>query len=189
MTDRQKKGIKQILVGVILLAVAGLLYWFGNRGETAAVDTFDECAAEGFPVMESYPRQCRVPDGETFREEIGNELEKDNLIRIEAPRPNSKVTSPLVVRGMARGNWFFEASFPLKLLDGNGKEIAVSHAQAQADPATGEVNWMTTEFVPFEGKLMFSIPETKEGTLILAKDNPSGLPEHDDSLIVPVRFR
>jgi len=30
--------------------------------------------------MESYPRQCRVPDGETFTENIGNELEKDDLI-------------------------------------------------------------------------------------------------------------
>ena len=31
---------------------------------------FDECAASGNPVMESYPRQCRTPDGQVFVEEV-----------------------------------------------------------------------------------------------------------------------
>jgi hypothetical protein len=32
--------------------------------------SFDECAAAGYPIMESYPRQCRVPGGKTFTEEV-----------------------------------------------------------------------------------------------------------------------
>lgn len=35
--------------------------------------SFEECAAQGNPVMESYPRQCRTPDGRIFVEEIANE--------------------------------------------------------------------------------------------------------------------
>ncbi len=34
------------------------------------VTNFKECAALGYPLMESYPRQCRTPEGETFTEDI-----------------------------------------------------------------------------------------------------------------------
>lgn len=30
------------------------------------INSFDECAAAGYPIMESYPRQCRTPGGRTF---------------------------------------------------------------------------------------------------------------------------
>ena len=108
--------------------------------------------------------------------------DKNDLIYVEAPKPDTIVKSPLVVRGEARGNWYFEASFPVRLLDSEGKEIAVGIAQAQGD-------WMTTEFVPFETKLIFITPTSGQlGTLLLQKDNPSGLPENDDELRIPVRF-
>jgi len=35
-----------------------------------AVTNFEECINAGYPVMESYPRQCRVPEGELFSEKI-----------------------------------------------------------------------------------------------------------------------
>lgn len=35
------------------------------------IDSFEECEAAGFPVMESYPRQCATADGETFTEDVG----------------------------------------------------------------------------------------------------------------------
>src|SRR3989344_2201551 len=104
------------------------------------------------------------------------------LIRVTTPVPGALVRSPLVVSGQARGNWYFEASFPIRLFDSEGKELAVSVAQAQGD-------WMTTEFVPFETKLIFiSPPTSRVGTLVLQKDNPSGLSEYDDELRIPVRF-
>jgi len=34
------------------------------------VTNFEECAALGYPVMESYPRQCRTPEGDMFVEEV-----------------------------------------------------------------------------------------------------------------------
>jgi len=42
--------------------------------------------------------------------------------------------------------------------------------------------------VPFQAKIEFQYPETKKGTLILEKDNPSGLPENTDELRIPVTF-
>jgi hypothetical protein len=103
-------------------------------------------------------------------------------IVLSSPLPNDTVTSPLVVSGEARGTWYFEASFPVRLLDGNGNEIAVEPAQAQGD-------WMTEDFVPYSVVLEFETPSTPNGTLILQKDNPSGLPEHDQSLSIPVLFQ
>lgn len=178
--NQRPKAKRQILLGIILLAIAGLSYWFGGPAEKIA--TFAECAEAGNPVMESYPRQCRTPNGEVFREDIGNELEKDELIRISEPRPNTVVASPLAVKGMARGSWFFEASFPVRLFDGNGEQLTRGIATAKAA-------WTTKEFVPFEAILEFTTPTTSAGTLLLDKDNPSGLPENTDALRVPVRFR
>lgn len=91
-------------------------------------------------------------------------------------------TSPLVVFGEARGNWYFEASFPVVLLDGNGVEIAHAPAQAQGD-------WMTENFVPFKTTLIFAMPTTTVGTLVLKKDNPSGLPHNDAEVRLPVVFK
>ena len=104
------------------------------------------------------------------------------LVRLTTPRPNAEITSPLVVTGEARGNWYFEASFPVRLLDGNGKEIALVPAQAQGD-------WMTTDFVLFRAELTFITPNTKEVTLVLEKDNPSGLSENADEVRIPIRFK
>ncbi len=38
---------------------------------TEDIGSFEECVAAGYPVMESYPRQCRTSDGQTFVEYIG----------------------------------------------------------------------------------------------------------------------
>jgi hypothetical protein len=34
------------------------------------IDNFEACVQAGYPVMESYPRQCRTPAGQTFVEEV-----------------------------------------------------------------------------------------------------------------------
>lgn len=49
--------------------------------------------------MESYPRQCRDGEGNLFTENIGNELEKIDLIKINTPRPNQEITSPVLIKG------------------------------------------------------------------------------------------
>lgn len=104
-----------------------------------------------------------------------------DLINVDYPEPGSLVESPLLILGQARGLWFFEASFPVRLLDGEGNEIAVGVAQADDD-------WMTEEFVPFSAELKFKTPDTETGTLILEKDNPSGEAANAAELRIPVEF-
>ena len=116
--------------------------------------------------------------------------EKPGLIKVESPFPDQKIKSPFVVKGEARGYWFFEASFPIILADWDGRIIAEHYAQAKGE-------WMTENYVPFEGALEFESPVfegadeshfSRRGFLILKKDNPSGLPENDDALEIQVWF-
>lgn len=103
---------------------------------------------------------------------------KDKIV-VDSPSPNTVITSPLVVTGKARGNWYFEASFPVKLLDSSGKIIAQTAAQAQGD-------WMTEDFVPFRAQVEFKAGELASGTLVLERDNPSGLPQNAEQINIPV---
>jgi len=102
-------------------------------------------------------------------------------ITMTLPQPNQVVTSPLTVEGISKGGWFFEGSFPIKILDANGQEIAASFVQAQGD-------WMTTGPVNFKGQIRFISPASGNGTLLLQNDNPSGLPQNAKEFRVPIRF-
>lgn len=104
------------------------------------------------------------------------------LIFLENPEPDQVIESPLVIRGEAKGTWFFEGDFPVILTDWNGLIIAETYATALDD-------WMTEDFVAFEATLDFDKPDFGErGSLILQKDNPSGLPEHDDAYEITIFF-
>lgn len=103
----------------------------------------------------------------------------NDLIVVELPFPGAVTGKEFSVIGKARGFWFFEASFPIQVLDKYGKVLAQGIAQAQGE-------WMTEDFVPFKADI--KIPESYIGTatLILHKDNPSGLPENDASISFPI---
>ncbi|MBU1045713.1 GerMN domain-containing protein [Patescibacteria group bacterium] len=103
---------------------------------------------------------------------------EDEII-VDSPQPNQIVSSPILIEGKARGFWFFEASFPVKLFDDKGQEIAEHYVQATDD-------WMTTDFVGFKGELEYNIMATTTATLILKRDNPSDLPENDKSIEIPI---
>ena len=179
---------KQTIVSgvVVVLAVSVVIWFFFFRPQNIVAPTvlsFEDCVAAGYPVMESYPRQCRTPDGRTYAEELPPPISYTNAtannIVATTPGPGAVVGKEFGVIGQARGPWFFEASFPIEVLDKNGKQLAIGIAQAQGD-------WMTENFVPFKATL--KVPESYIGpaTLVLHKDNPSGLPERDASISYPI---
>lgn len=179
--------MKKILLFVLILVlfISGIYIWFvkGEKKSDVVVNNFSDCVKEQNIVQESYPRQCVSKTGEKFVEDIGNELEKTDLIRIDYPRPNQEISSPLKIEGEARGNWFFEASFPITLIDQQGNVVSQGIATAKTD-------WMTEEFVSFSSDLEFEKQLSGSfGKLFLSKDNPSGLSEYDGFLEVPVIFK
>jgi len=111
------------------------------------------------------------------------EAEKQDLIILDSVHAGDYISSPLTITGQARGTWFFEASFPVFLVNWDGLIIAQGIATAKDD-------WMTENFVPFEVTLEFDKPDYKDnGALIFKKDNPSGLPQYDDALEIPIFFK
>ena len=175
---------KYFLLIILALAILIVGYFYYVKDDLVTnndqILSFEDCVAAGNSIMKSYPRQCRAGD-QIFVEDIGNELEKMDLIRIESPRPSQVIRSPLKIIGSASGVWFFEGDFPVRLLNAAGEQIAVGIAIAQGE-------WMTEDFVSFEAELDFSSPGFGKGKLILQKDNPSDLRELDDQLEVPVIF-
>ena len=182
---RKQKIIILIIIFLIVFSIFlinDLYFHKSEEKDPNKINNFFDCLNAGYPIMESYPRQCRTPDGENFTENIGDEIEKRDLIRVDSPRPNQKISSPLAIEGEARGNWFFEGDFPIILVNWDGLIIAEGYATAQSD-------WITEDFVEFKAEIGFKRPEVYNmGTLILQKDNPSGLPENDDAFEIPVFF-
>lgn len=70
----QKSASIIITIGLVIVAViAG--YFIGSRQNfsqkpTREINSFEECVEAGYPVAESYPRQCQTPDGRNFVEEL-----------------------------------------------------------------------------------------------------------------------
>ena len=117
----------------------------------------------------------------TVVKDIGNAVQKADLIVLDNPRPNDSISKSIMLTGKARGYWYFEASFPIEIQDQNGNLLGGGVAQAQGE-------WMTSDFVPFKASISFSQSPTATGFIVLKKDNPSGEALRDDSLRVPVSF-
>ncbi|KKW42706.1 MAG: hypothetical protein UY92_C0004G0042 [Candidatus Magasanikbacteria bacterium GW2011_GWA2_56_11] len=175
-----KNAVLYSLVGVGL-ALTLVIFWAARERaqKIPAVSTFAECAAAGYPVAESYPRQCRTPDGRVLAEDVPELLS----VVVDAPRPNELVASPVTVSGQVPGTWFFEANLPLKITDSSGKTLGIGYATAEGE-------WMTEKLVRFSSQVAFESPSaaTSTGFVVVMKDNPSGLSENEAEYRVPVRF-
>ncbi|MEO5635080.1 MAG: Gmad2 immunoglobulin-like domain-containing protein [Candidatus Paceibacterota bacterium] len=183
------KNIIIIIVLVIIVLTGGVLF-FSNKNNT--IDITQNPNNSNNAQQIACTMEAKIcPDGSAVGRG-GPNCDFDpcpvvsdphaDLIKVSAPLPNSNISSPVKITGVARGYWYFEASFPVKILDANGKVLAIAPAQAKGE-------WMTTDFVPFELTLPFAKPTTATGTIVLSKDNPSGEPKYDDSISIPVVFQ
>jgi Immunoglobulin-like domain of bacterial spore germination len=109
----------------------------------------------------------------------------DGHVVVLLPKPGDLIASPVAIEGtVTGGGWFFEASFPVKVLDANGTVVGQGIAQAGGAPGS----WMSTDTIPFSALVTFSAPSTATGTVVLMKDNPSGLSANAMEFSVPVGF-
>lgn len=128
----------------------------------------------------------RSTEDENFVKEKSSGTEKsrdtiNDLIKVENPKPGQLISSPLEIKGEARGYWFFEAEATAELLDENLQQVSRTNTTA-----TGE--WMTEDWVPFSGTMTFEKPSTENGFLVLHKANASGLKENEMSDTIKVKF-
>ncbi len=157
------------IVVVLLAILVGVLAWQHNQPEPLSTST---------PV----PTATITPTATPSVAPTPSEARLGDVIVVTSPQQGDTVTSPLTVKGSARGSYYFEGVFPIKLLDSAGQELARGQAQAQGE-------WMTNDYVPFTATLTFAKPATATGSLVLEKDNPSGLPANAQILVVPIAFK
>ena len=112
---------------------------------------------------------------------------KDDMIVVDVPLPESIVSNPIVIKGQARGNWFFEASAPVDVVNWDG--LIIGSGYVTVDKGS---DWMTTEYVPFSGSVSYDASKLgayKYGWIIMKKDNPSGEAKFDNALEFKINFK
>jgi len=111
----------------------------------------------------------------TQPEALGN---KDDLIFFLIAS-GSNVSGKIDANGILKGGYFFEGNLPISILDANKNVLRITNGTATAD-------WMTIEPVPFKTNLDFTNLPPGPAYIQIHNDNPSGLPENDKFILIPV---
>lgn len=102
-----------------------------------------------------------------------------DLIRLNDPTATDTVLSPILLKGQARGYWFFEGDFPVTLEDAEGNILARSIAMAQGE-------WMTRDWVDFEVSIKYEVEKGQAVYAVFHKQNASGDPAQQRSFKLPL---
>jgi hypothetical protein len=158
--------MKRRYIVLVLIIIFGVLFWAFTK---------------------STPK---VPVGVVPNDSLSPEVspaEKPGVIVVSSPLPETTVPpSSVVVKGKAVGNWFFEASAPVDIVNWDG--LIIGQGYVMVDQG---YDWMTTDMVPFTGTISYDANQLgayKYGWIIMKKDNPSGEPQFDDSLEFKILF-
>ncbi len=141
-----------IVLGVVILALLGVVLFYSPAKNSVAPEEHDAVASA------------------------------DGRATVSSPLSGTQISSPVKIFGtVTGGGWFFEGSFPVKVLDADGTLLGKGAAQAQGD-------WMSTSTIAFSAEISFTKPRFATGTIVVSNDNPSGDPAKSQSFSVPVRF-
>jgi len=154
-----KQKIITVCVIVLVLAVVGLLFIYGNKAKVSPTPG----VGENLPPLENKDNI------------LGN---KDDLISFTI-LPGTKVHGILSYRGTIKGGYFFEGNILINILDSNKKVIKASNGIAKGD-------WMTSGEVNFEGNIDFTGLPKGSAYFEIHNDNASGLPVNDKSILIPI---
>jgi hypothetical protein len=59
-----------LAIAILILFLGTLSYLLWHQNKLKQIDSFQMCLDAGYPVAESYPRQCHTPDGRGFTEDL-----------------------------------------------------------------------------------------------------------------------
>lgn len=70
------------------------------QDDKTKIASFEDCLKAGYPIMESYPRQCRTPDGDLFIEVIKEQDEgKEDKKEDEKDENKTEKTKQCIITG------------------------------------------------------------------------------------------
>jgi hypothetical protein len=70
MSNSKTNNKSLILFSICALAALLVVVFFIKYRNISQITSFEECAKAGYPIMESYPEQCRTPSGVTFTRQV-----------------------------------------------------------------------------------------------------------------------
>ncbi len=85
----------------------------------------------------------------------------------------------MAVSGIVKNAYFFEGNILLNVLDQNKNVLKTGHGSAITD-------WMTSGPVSFQGIIDTLGLPTGAAYIEIRNDNPSGMPENNKSILIPV---
>lgn len=69
----KQKSIVLVLIGLVMgLVIGGAVGYFAatsGQPKNQGINSYEECVAAGYPIMESYPARCSVPGGKSFTQD------------------------------------------------------------------------------------------------------------------------
>lgn len=116
----------------------------------------------------------KLPEDNSLKTEKGIPLE------LIYPQPNTEVGCEFELSGKISNQWFFEGSFPVSIVV-DGKTVLETQALTEEE-------WTKEGDISFYSKIKCDSGCVGSGNIVLKKDNPSDLPENDDSFSIPVTF-
>jgi hypothetical protein len=168
MKKNEKVLVVILILVIFILGYSVYCFILKNKPVVCLTDT-KECSDDSYV--------SRIPPDCNFAPCPG---EKEGIL-VSSPKRNERIRSPLKIEGQARGFWFFEAQFTAELFDANDNFLGKAILTAKDD-------WMTENFVLFEGELNFPRPSTSLGNLKFLSANPSGLAENQRVFEVPIQL-
>lgn len=164
-----------VIAGFALLTLGVILIY--KSANSVTVTSFDECAAAGYPIMESFPAQCS--DGtQTFVQNIvETEISSESgNVRVTSPTRDGLISLPLTITGQGRA---FENTIDWRLLDEDGTVLVSGFATADAQEVGG--------FGAFEVTSSYPEPKGTRGTVEVFTTSARDGSEQD-VVSIPVTF-
>ena len=133
------KVILYLVIALILICVSSSCIIFDRSRDTSKEFAADS-GKQDKDVEEEVTNTTNT-DADTAGDKEANEADAlpDQII-VSTPLPDQLIASPLIITGKARGTWFFEATFPVSLLDSNGNVLILHYAATEEE-------WMTENFI------------------------------------------
>lgn len=161
-----------MLIIIVLLAAVAALSWMLWAKQVEAPSVTDGTTTMPTPTPTPPGTPTPTPTPTPLHERVS----------VSTPKANATVGKKFSITGKAPGNWFFEASAPYMVQTPQGDKVAQGTLQTIGD-------WMTTELVDFKADVSITGSYTGPAVLVLMKDNPSGMPENEDSLEIPITIQ
>lgn len=126
-------------------------------------------------ILSTFQLSDSLPNSQQFTHNLNVDLTK------VTDQKALLIQSPLTITGKVPSGYAFENSFPVEITNNEHKIITTSPAHGTRG------DWTSGQPLEFAVTLKFET-NAKEGYLVFKNDNPSGLPENEKKISIPVKF-